>query len=1194
MFKVGLALMALVSCLGISYLFYPKPTLFSPVPSSHSNIHFRNTITESDSLNVLNFEYIYNGGGVAVADFNNDGLPDLFFSGSQVDSKLYLNRGGLVFDDVTEAAGITSPYWSTGVSIADVNSDGLADIYLCNIHPSRGKSVPNQLFLNKGTANNGIPSFEDIAPVVGLDDNGYSTQAAFLDYDRDGDLDMYLLSNGLESYNRAIPVGQRTDGRGSSNDRLFRNEGPGADHLPRFTNVSSEAGINTEGWGLGVAVSDINQDGWPDIYCANDFQSNDILWINNQNGTFTNRIADMIRHQSSNSMGIDIADMNNDALPDIFVVDMLPEDNLRKKSMFSRPNYEMFHFALATGYQPQYIRNVLQLNRGMCNGEGPYFSEVGLMAGVEATDWSWAPLFADFDNDGFKDLLVTNGYRKDITNLDFAAYSAQPAFQFSGSEKFKTLKLQELNKVALVKKSNVAFRNTGTVAFEDVTEKWGLRMPSYSNGAVYADLDNDGDLDIVVNNIDDEAFLFENNSSGDRSRKQAGYLKVIFAGATGNLDGIGAKVLAFAGGTSQYFEQSVCRGYKSSVDPRLHIGLGAAQSVDSLIVTWPSGTSQTLYGIPANTTITLSESESEKPAEARRKHTDPIFRSSADQRGISFMHRESDFVDFKVQRTLLHKYSQDGPAIAVGDINGDGHDDFIVGGARGVSPVVFMAKPDGTFSSAPLQEDESASPETAGMLLLDADGDKDLDLYLVTGSYESEQDKLRDRLFRNDGQGNFTHDVSALPDKTSAGSCAVAADFDKDGDLDMFVAGRVVPGAYPASPRSYLLVNNGHGSFSDQTMALAPALSFPGLLNAALWSDFNNDGWHDLIVAGEFTQIMAFQNLKGERFIPLAKSGLEKTSGWWNSIAGCDFDQDGDLDYVAGNIGLNYSLRATEEHPVRCYARDFNGDGLIDPIFTHYLEGKEHIVHFRETLTDQITGLKKKLTSYSVFGALRFSDIFSGKDLSGALVLKAERFSSVYIENHGDGKFSVRDLPAEVQFSSVQGLVVDDFNRDGYPDIFAAGNSYGPEVISGRLDASYGTLLIGTGTGRFTVASLAEQGVALAGDVKSIAIIMVNNSPVVLASTNRGPLHVFEGSTRSRGGAYEKVLPDNVSAKVVFRGGKHSLIEFTYGSGYLSHSSRYLHIPEHAKEVTITSVTGETRSINIPAPASEKHLAAKE
>ena len=1155
---------------------FKKETRFQLLPSSQTGITFNNLIAENDTFNVLRFEYLYNGAGVGVGDVNNDGLPDVFFTGNQVSSRLYLNRGDFKFEDVTGKAGVGTKLWCTGVAMADINQDGLLDVYVSTVQPMKEKKpVPHLLFLNKGMDSQGIPHFEEVAANVGLADSSYATQMAFLDYDLDGDMDAYLLNNALESYNRNNPMGQRTDGGGKSVDRLYRNEGIGTGGLPFFTDVSKQAGIQTEGWGLGIVVNDLNQDGYPDVYVANDFLSNDHAYINNRNGTFTNQIHTLFKHTEHNGMGVDIADINNDGLNDVVAMDMMPDDNLRQKTMFSSINYDRFYENRTRGYLDQYVRNVLQLN----NGNGT-FSDIGYLAGVNATDWSWSSLFADFDNDGYRDLLVTNGYRKDVTDLDFITYSRESSMFGTDSTRMKT-SMTAVNALEGVKKPNFLFRNNGDLTFADKAAEWGLAQPSYSNGAAYADFDNDGDLDLVMNNINDEAFVYRNNliNKTDGAKPGAGnnFLRVKLKGAKGNDQGMGAKLWLHTNGKVQYAEHELQRGYKSTVEEHEHFGLGNAQKIDSLRITWQGGKNQTLKNISANQVIVLEEKNAAMPGPLPGSATRPpqpvLFSEVSRMHNLTYTHQEDDFMDFRQGQPLLpHKHSQGGPGIAVGDLNGDGLDDFALGGSVRKPAKLFYQQSGGTFRPDSLPVKTS---EDMGLLLFDADGDGDNDLYCVSGSTEFGRNvkEYQDWLYRNLGKGRFQLDTAALPRTESSGSCVTANDFDHDGDLDLFVGGRVSPMRYPEPPRSYLLQNDGKGRFTDATEIVCPGLAKPGMVTAALWTDYDNDGWTDLLLVGEWMAPTFFKNAGGKKF-RIQNSEFKNSVGWWNSLVAGDFDNDGDMDYVAGNLGLNSLYKASETEPVCVYAKDYDNNGTLDPILCRYIQGKEYPTHPRETFTDQIVGLRRVLGKYATYGKMSFRDILPEDQTKDALMYQAKYMASAYIENLGKGNFRLRPLPVEAQMSPVFGMVATDFNHDGNLDLLATGNSFSTEVLTGMYDAGIGVCLQGDGRGNFKPVRANDSGFMVDGDAKGFAeLTLGNGAALLLVTQNRGDLKVFENSI-SRKGQTHPLQPGDAYAEITFTDGRKRKQEFHFGSTYLSQSSRTLRIPAGAAKVTVVNTTG--------------------
>ncbi|GAB3533611.1 VCBS repeat-containing protein [Pontibacter brevis] len=1137
--------------------------LFHLLSPEDTGITFSNTLPENDTLNAIEYDYLYNGAGVAIGDINNDGLQDIFFGGNMVSSRLYLNKGNLKFEDVTEKAGVATDRWATGVSMADVNSDGHTDIYVCVAGPNKTADKPNMLFIN-----NGDGTFTESARAYGIADTGYSTQAAFFDYDKDGDLDMYLLTNALENFPRNNARFKKVDGQGLSTDRLYRNNGDNT-----FTDVSREAGILIEGYGLGVGIADINNDGWPDIYAANDFITNDILYISNGDGTFTNRSEEYLKHQSWNAMGTDIADFNNDGLLDIMTVDMLPPDNQREKTMIAAANYDRYRRNLSMGYQPQYVRNSLQLN----NGNGT-FSEVGQLAGIHRTDWSWAPLFADYDNDGHRDLLITNGYRKDVTNLDFIIYKRQEGQFGDDAHQAKTM-AKLIKELPGVKVHNYVYQNTGNLSFADKSEEWGLDAPSYTNGTAFADLDNDGDLDLIMNNIDEAAFIYRNDANTLPDRH---YLRVKLEGDTKNKAGMGVKLTLKYGGQQQYHDHSVYRGYKSTVENVVHFGLGKVAQVDALEVTWPDGRQQTIKNVKADQVLTLKHANATAPATPPATTTIATLFQGLDSSatGISYQHRENDFVDFKLQPLLMQKYSQGGPGIAVGDVNGDGLEDFYAGGSSDASGKLYLQTAAGKFTQAPFT-DGVKHGDDMGALFFDADSDGDLDLYVVSGGSEFKEGaaEYQDRLYMNNGKGAFTLTPSALPATKSSGSCVVAADYDQDGDLDLFVGGRVVPQRYPLPATSYILQNNG-GRFTDVTEKVCPELKQFGLVSTALWTDADQDGQIDLMVAGEWMPVTLLKN-KGGKFVAAKDTGLQDAIGWWNSLAAGDFDNDGDTDYIGGNFGLNSDYKASPEEPVTIMAKDFDNNGSIDPILGRYLMGKNYPAHPRDAMTDQMVSFRRKFQSFEAYASIGYEEIFTKEELTDAIVAKSTHLKSSYIENLGNGKFKVSPLPVQAQVAPVFGITVNDYNGDGNLDLLLTGNNYGTEIQAGWYDASIGLYLQGNGKGSFAPVPVTKSGFFVDTDAKGIAeLVMPDGKTLVLSASNQGPVKSFTYGQQKK---LIELKPADAWAIVTLQDGKKMRQEFYYGSGYLSQSSRTLAVPAGARAIAIHDFSGKSRQVAVQA-----------
>jgi hypothetical protein len=1159
--------------------------LFRRLSHDRTGISFSNTIIENDSVNVLDFYYCYNGGGVGIGDFDNDGLQDIFFTGNMVSSKLYLNKGYLKFEDITEAAGVATKGWIMGISLVDINNDGWLDIYLNVAGPGQKNEYRNLLFINEGLNSLGIPSFSEAAAQYGLADNSFSVQSAFLDYDRDGDLDMFLLTNRVDFSDKSfIHPSNYPATKGVTTDRLYKNIGiPDTLDHPFYIDVSEEAGIKYEGYGLGLAIDDLNADGWPDIYVANDFMPNDLIYINQQDGTFNDYSSQSQRHQSYNGMGVDIADINNDLLPDIMVVDMLPKSNERRKSMMSGMNYEKFLMEQEAGYVPQFMRNTLQLNQGKDAEGTTHFSDISQLAGVHDTDWSWAPLMADFDNDGLRDIYITNGFVKDITDLDFINYKAPAVSMFGPQESKQEKRRKTIELLKGVKVSNFIFKNQGDFSFQDLTEDWGVDIPSYSNGAAYADLDNDGDLDIIINNINDNAFIFENQSK--HINKESHFLQLLLRGSEKNRSGLGAKVIVYTDSTSQYYYHSPVKGYLSSMHTPVHFGIGKHLLVDSLKITWNDGKCQLLKNIKVNQVLTIDYQEAKLCDATHDVDQNKAFRKANNDFSIQYQHIENRHNDFNRDPLLPRMFSRDGPGIAIGDIDLKNGQDFFIGGSAGNAGTLFLQTEDETFTKRSFDTTEVNS-EDMGVLFFDCDNDGDLDLYVVSGGSEFKKgaEEYQDRLYINDGAGNFTRNIRSLPRITSSGSCVVGVDFDKDGDIDLFIGGRYDPGAYPTAPKSFLLENR-NGTFHDKTEEKAKDLASIGMVTSAVWTDFDDDGWIDLIVVGEWMPITFFQNQRGKLVNITAKAGLANTKGWWNSIYPADIDQDGDIDYIVGNMGLNNDYKPTPEFPINLFAYDYDANGKVEPFLFRYQKnkkGKQELVpfHGRDDLLKQLVMLKKKFQNYESYAHAGFAEIIPPDKFPKTNKFTAERFESCIIENKGGGKFILRALPVEVQLSSVYGILADDFNQDDKVDLLLAGNSYASEVMYGWQDASLGLCLWGDGNGYFTAVKPENSGFFLNKDIKGFASLHnKNGEKIVLAAANSDSLVALK-SIASHQGKVVWAQPQDAYAEILYKDGTKRKTELYYGAGYLSQSSRSIEVSDRVQSIIIVDFRGNRRGIS--------------
>ncbi|HEV2671599.1 MAG TPA: VCBS repeat-containing protein [Gemmatimonadales bacterium] len=1095
-FLVATALMVL-SCRHTA----TAPSLFEAVAPQASGITFTNTLPQDSTFNIINYLYYYNGAGVAAGDIDGDGLVDLYFTSNLGRNRLYRNLGNFHFEDITDRAGVAdSVGWKSGVTMADVNGDGRLDIYVSGVN-ALGLQGRNVLYIN-----NGDGTFTDRTAEYGLAFSGYSTQAAFFDYDGDGDLDMYLLNSSTLQERFNSPSTSRTVRNAKAGDRLYRND---AGH---FVDVSAAAGIygGVEGFGLGVVISDVNLDGCPDIYIANDFPENDFLYLNNCNGTFTESIVQATGHTSRFSMGVDAADVNNDGRPDIAVLDMLPDSERILKSAATGESYELLNLKLAAGYHYQYTRNTLQLNRGVTGG-ALRFSEIGFLAGIAATDWSWAPLFADFDNDGRKDLFVTAGIYRRPNDLDYLASLVSAGPGGPGRPGGGPAPAPDIAKMPHVPVPNYAFRNNGDLTFTNQAAAWGLGAPGFANGAAYVDLDNDGALDLVVNNLNAPATIYRNRARELDSAAHH-FLTVTLRGEGGNTGGIGAKVIIAGSTGRQMVEVMPTRGFESAVDPRAHFGLGTASSVDSLIVVWPDRRFQVLTHVPANQFITLSQKDATGRYSYAPPAAKPLFTDVSPQVTSPYRHHENTFFDYGREPLMPHLLSTEGPALAIADVTGDGRDDIYAGGAKWQPGELLVQGPDGAFRAAvePAFRADSLH-EDVDAAFFDADGDGDLDLYVVSGGNEFwEGEPLRDRLYLNDGHGNFQRANDALPVFYHNGSCVVPGDFDGDGDVDLFVGSRVVTSHYGVMPRSYLLQNDGHGHFRDVTTELAPGLDSVGMVSRAVWIDYDGDGKLDLIVVGEWMPVRVFHQENGKFVDRTDNAGFAGTNGWWTSIQAVDVNGDGRPDLVLGNLGVNSFIRASRAEPARLYIGDFLDTGRLAQILTSYRHGKSYPLAGRDELIQVMPALASRYPTYASFGASGIEDIIPAKALRKARVLEADTFASAVALNHGDGTFELRPLPLEAQFAPIYSSLAGDFDGDGKTDLIVAGNFYGVTPVQGRYDASYGLLLHGDGRGNFSPVDMERSGLVIEGQVRHMAFMKrANGERSIVVARNNERLQVI-------------------------------------------------------------------------------------
>lgn len=1091
------ALLVSLMMLGNVLPAWGQEPLFTLLPAEQTGVFFENQIIENQRINILTYEYFHNGGGVAIGDLNNDGLSDIFLTGNLAPNRLYFNQGNMTFEDVTQTAGVIGTRgWYTGTTLVDINNDGWLDIYTC-----LSGNLPDPFRANQLYVNNQDGTFTERAQEYGIADVGYATQATFFDYDLDGDLDLFILNHNVVPISDFKPSQVRNTHDPHVGDKLYRNDNG------TFTDVSQSAGIYTNalGYGLGVSIGDLNGDHYPDIYVANDFIEHDYCYMNKGDGTFRDVVKSGFNQISQFSMGTDMADINNDGLLDIMTVDMIAEDNYRQKTTMRPMNRSIFYFAVEDGFHYQYMHNALQLNRGR-----ERFSNISKLAGISSTDWSWAPLLVDLDMDGYKDFMVTNGYKKDISNKDYVSFEKKQMKAFregkiNNTEMFRSL----LDAAPVTKIGNYVFKNNGDYTFSKMNEAWNFEQEAFSNGAAYGDLDNDGDLDLVINNIDDRAFVYQNQAMETR---QPHYLRLKLKGALQNPLGLGAKVWVHTADGIQYFDHSLSRGFQSSMDPVLCIGLGTQATIDRLEVRWPDGKVSILTDVQADRELEVAHAEAMEGQVNGYPQPSPLFEDVTHEHGLQARHVENAFDDFDYEVLLPHKMSNWGPGLAVGDVNGDGRSDVYLGGANGFEGQLYLQQPKGQFELAMVEAFEAhATHEDLGATFFDADADGDLDLYVVSGGneFEAGHAAYQDRLYINDGRGNFTHRADALPAFSVSGSVVRPSDVDADGDLDLFVGGRMLPRLYPRPADSRLLINEG-GTFRDATLDLAPALEQLGMVTDARWMDLDADGDEDLVIMGEWMAPTLLENQRG-LMVRMEATGLEEETGWWFSVEAGDFDEDGDLDFVAGNLGTNYKYKASYEEPFQVFLNDFDESGSQDIVLGYFDEGTLFPVRGRQCSSEQMPFIKKKFPTYDLFGKADLKEIYGEESLDRSLNYKARNFRSSFVENLGNGKFKATPLPVEAQMSALNDLLVQDVNGDGHLDVFAAGNLFASEVETPRNDAGVGVLLLGNGKGGFEAVPAHESGIYLPQDIKQLALVRMDGGETrILAAPNNDALRLIK------------------------------------------------------------------------------------
>lgn len=1153
--------------------------LFDILTDKSTGLDFVNDLTENYTVNWWRYSYIYNGGAVCIGDVNKDDLPDLFFTGNLVPSRLYLNKGNLKFEDATEKSGIKSAKekWPYGASMVDFDGDGDLDVYICMSRWDQPEKRANELWVN-----NGDGTFTEKAKDMGLDDKSYSTHANFFDYDNDGDLDMYLLTHPVDfiDKNKTRYFQKIEQGKNLSN-MFYINNGDGT-----YTESHLKVGINNHGYGLSATVGDLNDDGFLDVFVANDYAMYDFVYMNNGDGTFRDESLKAIKKTSINSMGADVADFNNDGFLDIFVVDMDMEDNYTYKTFMLSSQVEVMRILINAGYGYQNRSNSLQ----MSNGDGT-FSEISRTANVSTTDWSWTTFFTDFDNDGYKDLFIANGFLRDFHVDESETYhKLRRAVRIEDSTVYYEVRKELPNYV--LDHPNYIFRNNGDLTFEDMRDKWGIYYPSITYGGGYSDLDRDGDMDMVISNVNQSPWIYRNNS--EKMNQGNNYIKFKLNGYAKNSAGLGTKVKIYVGDQVQYIQNSSARGYITTIIDDLHFGLGKATQVDLVEVEWLDGTKQVLTNVAANQTIVLDHANASRSVKFPEHPVPAATFAAVDQKlGVDYQHKEADYDDFLREFMLPHKMSTLGSGIAVADVNGDGTEDFYIGGAAGQSGALYTQSADGKFTRAAWEQgaNDGLASEDAGALFFDADNDGDNDLYVASGSNEfsANDPRYADRLYMNDGKGNFSIAKGALPGINTSSSAVTGSDFDKDGDIDLFIGGRQVPGRYLAPASSYILKNDG-GKFSDVTAQVAPMLKDIGMVTSGIWTDFNNDNQLDLIVTGDWMAITFLKNNGGKFTDVTSNTGLANATGWWQSITGADLDNDGDVDYVVGNFGTNRRYKNTvsaqgKALPLEAFLYDFDKNGQEDYIMCYYQHDKLFPVKTRERMIEQIPTFDEQYPTWNDYGIATVQDMF-GEDLNKSIHRVAYIFHSSVLMNEGNGKFTMKFLPNDAQISTMFGTVVDDFNEDGIMDILMHGNFYNTEIEITRHDAGTGMLLLGKGDGTFAPRRGYISGFKSDGDAKAMAMVLDTKTkqPVYLLGHSNGKMQAYGLINAAK---MIELASNDAYAIITYTDGKTGKQELYNGSGYLSQSAKSIRITAQMKQVDVYDYTGKMRTVYPAAMASK-------